>query len=280
MGDGSPVKLAFGLMFHDAPAQAAMLVRDIYNPIDDFAIHVDRDSTDFMKIFREHLPSSFCKHKNVSFIDRRPVIWGSWDIAQVELDLISFLLEKSLDWTHFINLSGRCFPLVRRVDIMSELSSSSLKNYVEVSPIADFPDNWNQTRYSYRISRKEINCIGPKQTRDDIRWVGANWHVLTRRFCQFLTSAAWNDVSDYLRDTLCPDEKFVQHVVMSAGFRETVSNARHYTKWQPYASHPDELTDLDFQSFMSSGAFFARKFDFNSAPELLNRIRSTRGSFW
>lgn len=86
------------------------------------------------------------------------------------------------------------------------------------------------------------------------------------------------DVMAWGRSVLVPDEAFVQSIL--TGMRELsfVSSARRYFRFdQTNLGHPKTLTSVDVPDALSSGDFFARKFDERLDPHSLDMVDEALG---
>lgn len=274
------MKLAYGYMLHDRPDQFAWLHRALANETDVFAIHVDaRTDDETLEAIRSVAPPG----GNIQYVPRCRVLWGGWGVAAAELRLIEALLHVDPDWHYFINLSGSCYPLTDRSRRVATLSAMPHKNLVEVLPLTSL-DDYVRNRVHLHCEEVDDKVIQtsirkPLPTGFAIDWAGANWHILTREFCQWLVSAPMAQrICAYFRDTRNPDEHFIQCAIMNSPFRETVMDYRREIRFQDMAYHPDILGMADWPLLATSHALFARKFDARQDREILGKLAQHIGA--
>lgn len=111
---------------------------------------------------------------------------------------------------------------------------------------------------------------------DRIKFVGGNHrHVLTRRAATALIDEIDNNpaIMSFFRDSMHPEESLVQTLLVH---RTDLSFVNDYKIYDDYAAqvsgHPRTLDMDDFEPMVSSGKFFARKFDADSP--VLDRLDS------
>jgi hypothetical protein len=79
------------------------------------------------------------------------------------------------------------------------------------------------------------------------------------------------DVVDYFRGCLSPVEAVFQTIACSSGLFNLVPDCKRYFDFAGSRfNHPKSLTADDLPRALASGAHFARKFDYERNPELLD----------
>ena len=70
---------------------------------------------------------------------------------------------------------------------------------------------------------------------------------------------------------LCADELFLQTIVMNSRFRNNlVNDSLRFIDWE--RGKPYTFSDEDFQLLISSNKLFARKFDYEKCPGIVDKI--------
>jgi hypothetical protein len=93
---------------------------------------------------------------------------------------------------------------------------------------------------------------------------GSDWFTLSRRAVAAVDAFVRTrpDVVRYYRRTLIPTESFVQTALANDASLRISGDYRRYTIWDaPHMRGPRILRVGDLHSILSSGAYFARKFD-------------------
>lgn len=198
---------------------------------------------------------------------------------------IEALLAFDSTWTHFLNISGSCFPLRSRTALVEFLCAHPESNFVQLAQkVEDAPMLLNRLRWSHNGSES-----GPVQTKKrkappdgfTVQYDGEAWFLLTRSFCEWITKDPLSQkIQNFFRDVAHPDEMIMQTLLLNSPFREkNIGQSLWEIVWQPDAFHPNILTMADRDRLMQSTAFFARKFDESVDPGILEflaqQIRGT-----
>jgi hypothetical protein len=265
--DRGASKLAYLIAIHQYPDLFRRLFTQIHDPRDYYLVHVDRKSRPAL---HQAVAEFLHPYPNAEQVESQRVVWGGWSQVELYLRAIRRLLETADDWTHFINLSGQDFPLQSPGRIRTFLGQTPDRNYIQVcQPELEFPPALNRVRHYWikipglpvrrpvripLIKRRFLKGVRP--------WHGSNWFILSRPFCQWLTtSPEVKRFERFYRHVVCPDEGFVQTVIMHSPFRDTVvSDNQRAIVWTGQSS-PKTFTHADLGFLLTSGKLFARKFD-------------------
>lgn len=261
------MRLAYIILAHHKPRQFARLFEAIHTEEDLFLVHVDRNSPRSM---HEAVDSQVSGRPNAWMLPSRPLNWGGWSLAAIQLEAIRALLARDRDWRYFINLSGQDFPLKPAHAIRAELAGHPDRNYLDVATLDSFarPErNHLRRRLRYRRFEWGGRVIGtplPMLRRRGIRtdWKGSGWYTLTRAFCEWIANDSLaRRCIDALRHTYVPDECLMQTLAMNGPFAGTLAgHNRREIIWNGGA-HPITLTLAHRERLLDSRADFARKFD-------------------
>ena len=88
------------------------------------------------------------------------------------------------------------------------------------------------------------------------------------------------DVLEFYRNTLVPEESIFQTILLNTGHYDIVNDSQRYFDFSS-GTHgsPAVLGFEDLNSVFRSGAFFARKFDEERKPGVLDRVDSAVKEF-
>src|ERR1051326_1135314 len=105
------MSLAYFITAHKQPQQVGRLVRAIQRTGDVALVHYDLKAS---AAERKEVAEVVGRSPGARLAEKpRRVDWATWSLVRVELDAIRELLANDRAWTHFIPLSGQCFPLAR-----------------------------------------------------------------------------------------------------------------------------------------------------------------------
>jgi len=103
---------------------------------------------------------------------------------------------------------------------------------------------------------------------------GGDWYTLSRRAVEAVLAfgARRPDVLRFFGRTLLPTEAYVHTVLHSDPALRIADATRRFSRWAPGAAHPAVLGLDDLEPALASGADFARKFDHEADPRVLEAL--------
>lgn len=278
---------AFFILAHQKPDQLRWLVEALAAERsghgDIVILHVDRKSTLGLKPERRGIwpmaKALASEYPNVHLMPPRFTNWGGWSLAQVQLDAIALALEISPDWSHFINLSGQCYPIKPRQQIDALLAADPDQVFVELRNFTSLPpDDWHLAWHPMvELPHKAIKLPGPRPPPAEFELChkGSQWSILPREFCEWQRQAeVARVIRKYLRHLLLSDELIMQTLVRNGPWRDKVAaHVGHEIVWPG----PKVMTQDDLPRLLGSPAFFSRKFDHDRDPEILPHLAHRLG---
>jgi len=275
--------LAYFVMVHHKPYQFEWLMRAIWTPDDLFLVHVDLKSRLGLKKDRRGLMREVRRiragRSNIVLMRSRATNWGGWSLSKVLLDAVRQALRHPVRWSHFINLSGQCYPLKPLAVIREEVAAAGNSVHVELRPLDALPpDDWH-LRWSPMVETPLRAFRLPGRRRPpqdfDLTHKGSQWVVLPRAFCEWVVDApVTHRVSRYLRGLLLSDELIMQALVLNGPWKDRV--AAFYRR-AIYWPGPKLLDAGDLPRLRESDAWFGRKVDAGADPALLQALAEQGG---
>jgi hypothetical protein len=273
-------KIAYLIRAHKNPSQIERLFHALYHPEHYYLVHIDRGAEAACHRMAARLAEG---RDNAWVLPSRNLCWGGYSLVETDLRAIERLAAIE-DWTHFLNVSGQCYPLVSTDEIVARLAQHPDKSFVEwFDPLGSehWPDALERLRrVCLELPWLRRRLIVPKLSinRDFMlrgdRWYGGSaWVILTREAALYTVSPATAHIRRFLRTTLSPAESLFQTALCNSHLAETIINDDlRYIKWDGSASNPEILTVADDDALRASGMLFARKFDPTLDAEILARL--------
>lgn len=300
------MKIAYLLLVHHQPEQAAKLIISLQHGNVDFFIHVDANADE--NEFRKLLKSTDLKGK-AHFINKRMYsAWGSYSIVAATLNLLrEAFFQTTQVYDYFVLLSGQHFPIKSVNFIHSFLEENKNHDFIQYFELPSERLNEKQggqfriNRYHYfrnndhkefpPFSKKPIlnplfNAIA-KFYSSFIRkiplgmkpYAGSQWWILRNETVNDLLTflAQHKEVEFFFKNVWVPDELFFQTVILHIHKNKAsiINNDYMYIKWETNEfkiSRPAVLTEADFTPILESKALFARKFDTIVSAALVEKI--------
>jgi hypothetical protein len=270
--------IAYLILVHRYPDQFKRLFKAIYHPDNHYVIHVDKKSgTELHRTIKDFLAG----FPNASMLKSESALWGGYSLVDAELRAIEELLKLGLKWEFFINLSAQDFPLKPQSYIHNFLSHHIGKDFLKVADQAQTrPDTLHRVENYVTESGNQI-IIEPIVKRpflqDATPFIGNQWMILSRKFCEFLTNSPEVDrFKEFYRHTLIADEGFFQTVIMNTSYKAAIVNDDKRTiDWVPMGTiklRPRDFTIQDANFLMASPDLFARKFDETIDRDILSLL--------
>ena len=289
--------VVFLVASHTRPAQLARLAGRLLGDSERARVVVHHDPTG------APLERARLAHPRLTFVpDPAPVRWG--DFSQVAMFLRGArhaLATTSFDW--LVTLSGQDYPLRPVGELEAFLGETERDGFIEGAPVAVPPLGRRLTgrgdefarRYLYRWRAVRAAPPWPRRLRRELpdgRLLvarprvrlpfdaafrchrGADWFTLSRRAVAAAVAAAdaRPDLVAHYRATVLPTESFVQTLLHNDRSLDLSPDYARFTRWRPGAAHPEVLTSADLDALRASPAFFARKFDAEVDPAVLDAL--------
>ncbi len=103
---------------------------------------------------------------------------------------------------------------------------------------------------------------------------GSQWWCLTNESVNWIQDfiSKHNEVCDFYRTTLVPDESFFQTLVMNVPYAEDIEPNLVYMDWSEGKNSPKVLAEEDFDFMIKSEKMIARKIDSRHSLDLYKRL--------
>jgi hypothetical protein len=270
------LSIAYLVVAHRNGPQLRRLLSAIDHPDHAYVLHVDRRADasvhDAARAFAE-------PRRDVRVLASRKIIWGGSSLLEVQLAGIEAALGANPDWQYLINLSGQCYPLVSQAALMRAMEAGGTgRNYMEMldyaacsPPIRPRARRWHlevgDCVFRVPLLRRGL------PTAFRVFW-GSNFTTLSRAFCEHLFSGDQSVARcrRYFEFVRLPEEFFFQTALVNSRFAATLVNDNKRKIIWTGGPHPRTLTMSDLPALLTSGAWFARKFDDAVDPDVLDAL--------
>jgi len=298
--------LAYTLGVHKNPEQVHRLLHSIYSPDDLYYINIfGVDSLAKRSLWEDRLATF--KESNVFLAFKDSNAWGTIDQVNATLDSMKYF--SGLEYSHFINLSGQCYPIIpinKIKDFFSKTKSSFIaydkmpaySAYEKIKNLTYPPNTAYHERFAYHYYpvlskgpmkfikaflrvRKDTNLFVriPRIKKDLLRSIelfkGSNWFCLHKFHVDYILEYIHKnpEYSRLFSTVHCSDEHFFHIILLNSPFRsEIVNDNLRYIVWDRFGAAPEILRVENFNEIVNSGKFFARKFDITVDSEILDLI--------
>lgn len=281
MSGPEQLRVAYILTVHRNPAQVARQVRRLAVPGTAFLIHVDRKSDPSVSAT---IRAETAAVEHCHLIEPQTIHWAHVSIVQAVLRGLTLLDRLGLDPAQTVLGTGQDYPIVAPEAIAARLGSEPESAHMLFAPLPQL-EWWPNDRGGLdRLERAYVRLPrwGMVKTRLRRRlphgwqpYGGAASLSLGRPHREYLRRLVDEDrkAIRFFNHVNVPDENFFQTVLMNSPLRDSVVNDHLlFARWQEGANHPDLLGVDDLDEVLASQALFARKFDSDQDPEVLDEL--------
>jgi hypothetical protein len=300
--------IVYCLSVHKNPEQVRRLLNSIYTSDDFFYINIfGADSKKEQAEWINYLKSF--EKINVYFSFKYSHSWGTIDQVKANLDAMEYFANT--DYSHFINLSGQCYPIKSIIAIKKTLlhKKCSFLAYNKMPDYCSYAKNKEiycppNTRFHFRFDycyypvprwyliqflkglfhiRKDVNIffkiprINKKLLFKFELYKGSNWFCLYKDHVNYILDFLKNnpEYSELFATVLCSDEHFFQTILLNSSHGSQIINENlRYIVWNESGTMPQILCSENIPEILGSGKLFARKFDIKNDSTILDLIDS------
>ena len=280
---------AYLVIAHSNWKQLQKLVSLLDDERNDIYIHIDKKSD----ISDLHLS---VRYSEIHFVDRVDIRWGHVSLIKAEMELFGEASKREYSYYHL--LSGFDMPLhcqdyihgfFERHSGMEFIGFGSkswkIKNrvYCHNFFMPYMRHKIKLVRYALKTIRIGLNKLQlllniniQKNNNMDFRY-GCQWVSVTHDFVVELLKKRSCILSTY-QYAYCPDEIYKQTFAINSRFRNRIFDVEDefrgcmreldWKRGHPYIWQTEE----DFEYLSSSDKLFARKFDYDNHPEIVDKL--------
>jgi hypothetical protein len=277
-----PVRIAYLILAHRAPWQLYRLVQRLRGPDAHFVIHIDGNTSGpEWGLLSNELDSS-----DISWAPRVACRWGDFSLVDATLSCVKTLCNSDAEFDFVVLLSGQDYPIKSRSFFSRFLADRRGECLMFAYPFP-FP-HWVNGGYhrlpTWRIPfpGKPRRILPPRVAGFRHKKLpfgyhpfgGSQWWCLPGEAVQYIHEfvVAHPEFVQYYRQAIIPDEMFFHTILGNSHFHiDAGENNVTYTKWRG-GPNPAVLTAADLTEMNDSEYLFARKFDMDADPELLDWI--------
>jgi len=279
------MKIAILILAHKNIWQLEKLVNRLSK---DFDIYIHADQKWDLDI------NLFSAYKNVNFVKRHEVHWGSH--LQIDATLELFTAAWKNQYDYYMLISGQDLPIKSNAAIKDFITANNVANFMNFEALprkiwADQDGGYDRVSYyhgihfeaknlgmlrrkMYTALRKFHRLAGIKRKLYPVQYYGG-WNWVN------LNSKAMNSIFNFLKEhpeflktfryTHSGDEIWVQTILANC-LSDIQSDSLRYTEWEIKTAHPNVFKLKDIDRIMGSNDLFARKFDAQIDKDVIDRI--------
>jgi hypothetical protein len=298
------MRFCYHIQSHRSPEQLTRLVHAVKRTSPNSVIHVSHDVRgDRLDVAElESLPDVVVQHHEGGY--------GDFSHVDRYMAAVDWLTAEGVQVDWLVNITGQDYPLRPLGQTEDEVAESGVDGFMEywdaLGPHSHWPARRVRSRYYFHhrrlmpLTARQKRLLRPLQAvnriqpllRVHVSYGLAVGHRVRTPFGPDLrlhggsafATLSWPvvaylreyferrpDVVEYFRGCLSPVEAVFQTIVCSSGQFNLVDDPKRYFDFRGSEfNHPKSLTADDLPLALASGAHFARKFDYERNPELLD----------
>lgn len=277
------MRLAHIVLAHTRPAQLARLVDRLAVGGDHVLVHVDRRVA--LAPFSRALAARAGGGGEVLLLPRVACRWGGWGLVEATLIGLRAALDRSDPPDRISLLSGQDYPIRPRAQLAEQLAGPEVWLEHFRLPAAGFVDGGGMDRLERHYLRPSRTWSLPNRyvpwfpkrrlPAGIVPYAGKQFWTLPREVAAAALSTldARPELERFFRGMFVADESVMQMLVLAGPYAEhVVSDDRRFIAHAPGQAHPRLLGVGDLEALRGSSDLFARKFDAEGDPGVLDRI--------
>lgn len=275
------MRVAHLIITYTNPAQTARMINRMQHPDFDFYIHVDAK-------FPIESHKEVAQIPNVYLIQNRvDVQWAAFSTIQAELNGLQEILNTGRSYDFISLMSGQDYP-IKTAHYMQEFFEG--KKGKLLLKYRAFSGEWEEgmnrvNRYhltdfkfrgQYFLERLINKLVKRTDQPKGMKFYGSSmFWVISPEAAEYVLATVDRDpkMKRFFKFSWAPDEFLFQTILLNSPFASQVINENcHYYKHPPQTPSPKTFLLEDIDDILSSDRLYARKFDMNKEPKLLNEI--------
>lgn len=283
---------AYIILAHRYPQHLIRMIRQLDDGNSCFYVHID-SSADISR-FPFFSPAA----RRIMRLERLRTRWAGFDLVQATLNGLVAVLNSGRPVDRIILLSGQDYPIKSNEQIDAFFRDSPFSIFLEHTLIPDYR-RWEPRGGQYRLDKyyfglhssqrlagKAMNFLSclplgvsrkaPKHLKP---YAGSQWWVIDQYAAEYILRYL-REHPEYVRfhrHTFAPDELFFHMILLNSDDPRIagaiVNDNLRFFRWPDSGlSHPEVLGSGDLEALRSSQALFARKFDPDKQPEIIDAI--------
>lgn len=287
------MRIAYLILTHKNPEQAARLVARLNAEGVSFFIHVDGNvPPDEYARFQDRLTAAA---ENVFFVPRHRCLWGDFSLVAAALSCLDALTASQRPFDTALLLSGQDYPIQTNRHIREFLSARAGCSFVDYHvfphpawfaggfdrlglwnfrPFYRFQARLRNTRFHAPLWRAILRLGLARRFPPGLTpYGGSQWWALSREAVQYIARFRQENpgFARFFRHAFCADEIFFQTILLNGPLKERVvcDNLR-LLYWE--GARTRVLTEREQDNIAASPALFARKFDTFVDAGILDRV--------
>jgi hypothetical protein len=224
---------------------------------------------------------------NVIFLKRYRCDWGDFGHVQATIEGINEIIKRDIPFDYAVLLTGQDYPIKTNGQIQEFFRRSNGKSFMDYFSLPHEEwegggmqrvEQWHVRLFGrhYRFPKNRNSLIKRNFPKGFRLFGGSSYWCLSRECITYIHRFIKSNPGfmNFFRYVDVPDELIFQTILMNSPLAgDIVNDDLRYIDWKDLDSGSPAILDRsDFESLVKSTKLFARKFDMNVDPEVLDLI--------
>ncbi|VEU43724.1 unnamed protein product [Pseudo-nitzschia multistriata] len=122
------VVLCYGILAHDSAESTIRIIEAVDEPTTTFVVHIDgKYEENYLKL------KEYASHRDRVIVLDHPhrvrVNWGGFSMVNATLQILNYIDQNDVPFTHFIHMASTSYPIVSNRRIRNTLAEYPIANY-------------------------------------------------------------------------------------------------------------------------------------------------------
>lgn len=270
------------------------LIKKIYIDGNTVLLHIDKKvkKNDYLILMKKL--ETFNK---IVILPRKNCSWGSFELVDVVLNGIEYLIKNNINFQYCSLISGTDFLIKNQKYISNFLEKNSGREYIQYYPKdSGYYEDHILDRFKYKhipfitripFLKSKIRFVledvymsrrlrlKNKISMNNEIFCGSQWWTLTNKAIRYIYNYVKinNNYTKFFKYTFIPDESFFQTILLNSHFKNNIFNCNYrYIQWDKTKMHPVILDENNYDVLINSNCLYARKFDDITSKALREKL--------
>mmetsp|Transcript_57420 Transcript_57420/g.66319 ORF Transcript_57420/g.66319 Transcript_57420/m.66319 type:complete len:778 (+) Transcript_57420:162-2495(+) len=221
------ILLCYGILAHDSAEATIRIIEAVDEPTTIFIVHIDAK---YEENYLE-LEKYASKRDRVIVLDhphRVRVNWGGFSMVNATLQILNYIDEKDINFTHFVHMASTSYPIVSSRRIRNTLSDYPVDaNFMHIilKPARPAESIWNYfVECDDQLHRIHRLPVITKELNNADFYTASQWFIISKDFAHYLASPQEDEgiflrqYLDYISKAVVADENFFGTVLRNTHF--------------------------------------------------------------
>lgn len=228
------VVLCYGILAHDSAEATIRIIEAVDEPTTTFVVHIDGKSERTYKALKEYAS----QRDRVVVLDhphRVRVNWGGFSMVNATLQILNYVDQNDVNFTHFVHMASTSYPIVSNQRIRNTLAEYPIDaNFLHIILKPQRPSDsiWNYfVECDDQLHRIHRLPIITKELNNADFYTSSQWFIISKEFAHYLANPQVEEgiflrqYLDYIEHAVVADEHFFGTVLRNTRFCNKVRTA-------------------------------------------------------